>query len=309
MKNSRSTAFEPPAQIVPPATWEHRALWEGVRAALKALPAYFRSETFIEGISATDIFTLNSALGATIENQVVETLNAIRNVWDAKGRYGTYVFQRQPQSFPDVILKNLADETVTPLMGIELKGWYLLAKEGEPSLRFTQTEAACADADMIMVVPWALSSVISGRPRIYMPYIESAKYAARYRNLHWQAMRGNGVDAQIVIPHDAVPYPKKSDATTDYPKADRGGNFGRIARSGMMDEYLDLMRRQPVCGIRANYWLEFFKIFHQDSTDEQIQEALVRLRTKAESVSDSLSRRKLLDIIMAFETLVSEGVS
>jgi hypothetical protein len=69
------------------------------------------------------------------------------------------------------------------------------------------------------------------------------------------------------------------------------------------------MRRQPVCGIRANYWLEFFKIFHQDSTDEQIQEALVRLRTKAESVSDSLARRRLLDIIMAFETLVSEGVS
>lgn len=307
MKNTRIGAFELPKPVEPSAKWVHRALWEGVRAALKALPAYFRSETFIEGISATDVFTLNSALGATIENQVVETLNTIRNVWDSEGRYGTYVFQRQPQSFPDVVLKNLADETEAPLMGIELKGWYLLAKEGEPSLRFTQTESACADADMIMVVPWALSSVISGRPRIYMPYIESAKYAARYRNLHWQTMRGNGADAAIVIPADASPYPKKSDATTDYPKSDRGGNFGRIARSGMMDEYLDLMRKQSVCGVKAIYWLEFFKIFHQDSTDAQIQEALMRLRAKVESVADMAARRKLLDIILAFETLVSEG--
>lgn len=46
-----------------------------VGAALKSLPAYFRSETFIEGISAIDIFTLNSALGATIENQVVDALS------------------------------------------------------------------------------------------------------------------------------------------------------------------------------------------------------------------------------------------
>ncbi len=303
MKNSRTVRFDPPQQASPSAEWEHYALWTGVRAALKALPAYFRSETFIEGISAIDIFTLNSALGATIENQVVDTLNTIRNVWDVNGRYGTYVFQRQPQSFPDVVLRNLADESETPLIGIELKGWYLLAKEGEPSLRFTQTEAACADADMIMVVPWALSSVISGRPRIYEPYIESAKYAARYRNLHWKAMRGNGPNAQIVVPAVAAPYPKKSDATADYPKSDRGGNFGRIARTGMMDEYLDLMRKHPVCGIKAAYWLEFFKIFHQDSTDAEIQEALMRLRAKAEAVGDSPARRKLLDIILAFETL------
>ncbi len=304
MKNLRNVRFEPPQQVFPSVEWAHHALWTGVRAALKSLPAYFRSETFIEGISAIDIFTLNSALGATIENQVVDALNAIRSVWDVNGRYGTYVFQRQPQSFPDVVLKNLANENETPLMGIELKGWYLLAKEGEPSLRFTQTEAACADADMIMVVPWALSSVISGRPRIYEPYIESAKYAARYRNLHWRAMRGEGDDAQIVVPAIATPYPKKSDATTDYPKSDRRGNFGRIARTGMMDEYLDLMRKHPVCGIKAAYWLEFFKIFHQDSTDSDIQEALIRLRTKAESVDDSPARRKLLDIILAFETLV-----
>ena len=168
MKNPASPL---PAPSEPAATWPHRPLWDGVKNALMALPAHFHSDTFIEGVDATDVFTLNSALGATIESQVVATLNAMRSVWDKADTYRTYTFVRQPQSFPDVVLRNLADKDEPPLMGIELKGWYLLAKEGEPSLRFTQTEAACADADLIMVVPWVLSSVISGRPRIYTPYI------------------------------------------------------------------------------------------------------------------------------------------
>lgn len=287
--------------IEPSRKWQHCGLWMRIRDALKALPAHFHSDTFIEGINATDIFTLNSALGATIENQVVDTLNLIRNVWDPEAQYGTCVFVRQPQSFPDVVLKDLSDETKLPIMGIELKGWYLLAKEGEPSMRFQQTEKACADADLIMVVPWTLNSVISGRPRIYTPYIESAKYAARYRNFHWQKMRGNGPDAKIVQPPTAAPYPKKSDATNDSPQSDKGGNFGRVARSGLMDEYLDRMQLQPVCGIRAKYWLEFFKIFHQDVTEERIRKAFDSLRAKVDRVSASEQRKSLLQILASLE--------
>ncbi len=287
--------------IEPEKTWKHYKLWCGVRDALKALPAHFHSDTFIEGINATDIFTLNSALGATIENQVVETLNMMRNVWDVTGEYGTYIFVRQPQSFPDVVLKNLSDENESPIMGIELKGWYLLAKEGEPSMRFQQTEAACAKADLIMVVPWTLNSVISGRPKIYMPYIESARYVAQYRNAHWKTMRGAGKESDIVIPADATPYPKKSDATNDSPRVDKGGNFGRIARSGIMDDYLKRMQLQPVCGIMAKYWLEFFKIFHQDATEASILKAFDNLRAKVESVTGSEQKKSLLNILNALE--------
>jgi hypothetical protein len=49
-------------------------------------------------------------------------------------------------------------------MGIELKGWYVLAKEKEPSFRYKVTLTVCAPADLLVVVPWALSNVISGRP-------------------------------------------------------------------------------------------------------------------------------------------------
>lgn len=294
------------SRVEPPDGWMHKRLWLGVRDALKALPAHFHSDTFIEGVNATDVFTLNSALGATIENQVVETLNTVRNVWDSENRYGTYLFVRQPQSFPDVVLKNLSDESADPIMGIELKGWYLLAKEAEPSLRFQQTKSACAPADLIMVVPWVLNSVISGRPRIYSPYIESARYAAEYRNLHWRTMRGGGDEADITEPKGAAPYPRKADATNDQPTSDKGGNFGRIARTGLMDEYLERMRIQPVCGIRAAYWLEFFKIFHQDATDGQIRKALDRLRSKAESIVGSLQKKRFLDVLSAMEAHCQE---
>jgi len=294
------------SRIEPSDAWPHKKLWRGVVDALKALPAHFHSDTFIEGVNATDVFTLNSALGATIENQVVETLNTIRSVWDPDNKYGTYLFVRQPQSFPDVVLKNLSDESAKPIMGIELKGWYLLAKEAEPSMRFQQTSAACAEADVIMVVPWVLNSVISGRPRIYSPFIESARYAAEYRNCHWKAMRKDGESAEIVIPKNAEPYPRKADATNDEPTSDRGKNFGRIARSGLMDDYLEKMQLQPVCGIRASYWLEFFKIFHQDATDAQIRGALERLRKKAEAIAESSQKKSFLHVVSVLEAHYQE---
>lgn len=298
MKNQTSPS---PIPSEPSASWQHRPLWDGVKNALMALPAHFRSDTFIEGVDATDVFTLNSALGATIEAQVVATLNAMRSVWDKNDAYRTYTFVRQPQSFPDVVLRNLADKSEQPIMGIELKGWYLLAKEGEPSLRFSQTEAACADADLIMVVPWVLSSVISGRPRIYTPFIVGAKYAAQYRNHYWKNLRGSSENTDIVIPETAAPYPKKSDKTADKPVVDGGKNFGRIARSGIMDEYLSLMAVQPVCGIKAIHWLEFFKIFHQDVTDEEVHASFERLRSKAGEIASSPLRESVMILLSDLE--------
>jgi len=50
--------------------------------AVRALPSYFHSATNIEGIQAKDLFSLNTLLGTTLEVQVVETLNRMREVWD-----------------------------------------------------------------------------------------------------------------------------------------------------------------------------------------------------------------------------------
>jgi hypothetical protein len=269
---------------LPDAAWEHSALYKSVREAIATLPVYFRTETHISGIMATDLHTLNTVLGATIEEQVVRTLNLIRTTWDPDGRYALFSFVRQPQTFPDVRLRKASgDET---LMGIELKGWYLLAKEGEPSLRFQATAAACTNQDLIVVVPWVLGNVISGSPILFEPFIESAKYAAEFRNYHWQHIRRTSSDSTIDPPSSALPYPSKADQILDKPRSDSGGNFGRLARTGVMDTYMAKLHEVPLCGIKTVFWREFLKAFQESTTDAQARTALDRLRQRVQQASE-----------------------
>lgn len=76
----------------PPATWQHRQLYDRVVDTLHALPSRFRTSLRIAGISATDLFTLNTPLGAAIESSVVENLNDLRELWDPEGKYELYSF-------------------------------------------------------------------------------------------------------------------------------------------------------------------------------------------------------------------------
>ena len=253
-------------------------LCKDVREAIASLPMHFRTETQISGIMATDLHTLHTVLGATIEEQVVRTLNLMRGVWDPDGKYALCSFVRQAQTFPDVLLRRMSDGDV--LLGIELKGWYLLAKEKEPSLRFQVTAAACAEQDLIVVVPWVLSNVISGSPMVFEPFITPARAAAQHRNHHWQNVRATQLDSGIEIPEGIAPYPSKSDRILDKPVADRGGNFGRLARTGLMDDYIKKLDDLPLRGIKAVFWRDFLRAFQQSTTDAQARAALQRLKRR-----------------------------
>ena len=107
-------------------------LLDNVKDAIRALPVYYSSQTFIEGLESTDLFSLNSVLGGSIEIQVVETLNKVREVWDPEDEWPEYRFERQSQTFPDVRLVARTGGVLRTELGIELKGWYLLSKEREP---------------------------------------------------------------------------------------------------------------------------------------------------------------------------------
>ncbi len=95
---------EPPERIEP-TRWEHYGLWRGVRSALYACPDRFSTPTNIEGLLATDIFTLNAALAATIEDSMVKTLNDLRSVWDPSDQYETYALE-QTQSVAQVFTQS-----------------------------------------------------------------------------------------------------------------------------------------------------------------------------------------------------------
>lgn len=214
----------------------------------------------------------------------------MRSSWDPDGTYSLYGFVRKPQSFPDVVLRRLDLDSAAPdaiLLGIEMKGWYVLSKEGEPSFRYTVTPDACAEADLLVCVPWALRNVISGHPRVFDPYIISARYAAHLRNHYWQYSRNAKSNAGIRPPKGPVrPYPAKSDQIADVPESDPGGNFGRYARTGLMDEYKKQVLTQPICGVPAGAWLDFFKLFTEGSSAQDAAANIARLRAK-------LSKEKL----------------
>jgi hypothetical protein len=79
-------------------------------------------------------------------------LNRIRSVWDPDKEYETYGFVRQPQTFPDVLLRKKTNGSEV-LLGIELKGWYLLNNEGMPNFRFTVNPGCCNPWGLLVVVP------------------------------------------------------------------------------------------------------------------------------------------------------------
>ncbi len=249
----------PPESVSPDPAWPHFGTWERVQEALFALPVHFHSKTVLEGIHAPDVQTLAAPLGATIEDQVVQTLNRLRAIWDPSDELLAYRFVRQAQTFPDVLLMRETDGDPDILFGIELKGWFLLAKEKEPNYRFKTTPAACAAADLLVIVPWALSNVFSGSPLAYRPFIIGSRTAAEYRNYHWQHVRVSRSSTEIDAPDDAAPYPSKKARVSDKPAADSGGNFGRIARTGLMDDFIEAMRRNTLLGIPVDRWLKFLR--------------------------------------------------
>ena len=252
---------------------ERTILREGVLRALHAVPMHFVSTINIEGLFATDLFAMNTLLGGTIEEQTVATLNATRAIWDPDGKWADYEFKRYAESFPDVRLER--NDGAIPLIGIELKGWYLLAKEEMPSFRFKASADAMTVWDLIAVFPWSLSNVISGKPVLESPYIEQAKYAADLRTHYWEHRSEN---AQAVKHPDTHPYPEPGSSYSDIVHDDSGGNFGRIARvHGLMDDFIKETMQTTLAGIEARWWVQFLKLFDERSDEATIRARLERL--------------------------------
>ena len=232
---------------------------------MRSLPSYFRSATNIEGIQATDLFSLNTLLGTTLEVQVVETLNAMRDVWDPDDEWATYRFDRQAAQFPDVLLRRHTDDGPEVVLGVELKGWYVLSLEKKPTFRYTVTPDGCSLWDLLVVVPWHLSNVLSGTPRVGVPGIWPAKYAAVYRNWWWKHGRATTMDTDVVSPEGVRPYETRNH-TSDRPVSDGGSNFGRIARIGIMDDWVNTTLDGDLAGVATRRWIEFLLATKEQQT-------------------------------------------
>ena len=282
-------------------------LYQRVITAIYALPSFFRSSLNIAGIRATDLYTLNTALGAAIEQSVVDNLNGLRSIWDPEGVFSAYSFVRQPQAFPDVRLQASApnmDSTI--LLGIELKGWFALSKEGEPSFRYQINPNACADADLLVVFPWILDEIVSGKPRLLRPFVTEARFAAEQRNYYWRVLRrATGEDAEIIEATHRTPYPSKADRSNDSARRD-AGNFGRVARTNLMTEYISALMLTPVAGIPLGAWQRFIKIFSDGIPESVIQNRLGVIAATYSEAGETENDASMAfgEFADAFETLV-----
>jgi len=183
-------------------------------------------------------------------------------------------------------------------MGIELKGWFVLAKEGEPSFRYKASPAACAPQDLMAVYPWGLDEVISGAPRLMRPFIEEARYAAEHRNHYWEVLRGQtGPTSLVTIAGAAAPYPSKGAQFNDEAVSDRGKNFGRVARGGLMTEFIETLLEEPLSGIPARYWHGFLRIFAEGVNADAIERKLKTMRADAENEGLTANGLEALDRI------------
>lgn len=266
-----------PVRTVPDPNDPHTKLQKAVSAALQALPGEFESKNTISGVNATDLFSLNSFLGSSIELEVVRTLNSLRQIWDPDSEWSTYRFERSSQAFPDVRLVNHGTVGEEIAIGIELKGWWMLAKEKVPSLRYQVSPNACTNWDLVCCVPWHLDSAVSGVPVVVEPWVESAKYAAQWRDYWWQNIKETDGSADLEYPDDVTPYPSKADRVTVHPVNDSGGNFGRLPRCRpLMDSFIESTMQVPILGIETGAWVNFLRLHSESAGAEAVIEKLQR---------------------------------
>lgn len=274
-------------------------LQQGVRAALAALPGEFDFKHTVSGVAATDLFNLNTFLGAGIELEVVRTLNSLRPIWDPDSKWASYRFERSNQAFPDVRLVDQKVSSDFPIaLGIELKGWWMLSKEGVPSMRYAVSPEACADHDLICVVPWYLSSAVSGHAEVAEPWVESARYAAEWRDYWWQNKRSTKTDSSLNYPESALPYPRKADHVSVHPAADSGGNFGRLPRcKPLMDAFIENTMGVQILGIATRSWVKFLSLHRDGASDEDILRELdSQLRKRSKEVSEDVASEILVHL-------------
>jgi hypothetical protein len=193
-------------------------------------------------------------------------------------------------------------------MGIELKGWFLFAKEGVPSLRYQVAPAACAPHDLLCVVPWHLSSAVSGTPQVTEPWIENARYAAEYRDHWWTNVRSSASDRSVSYPPAAAPYPAKADLVLATPTYDGGGNFGRLPRARpLMDEFVERSLAHEVLGISAESWLQFLKLHTDTASPDAIRAELTALLTVRDANLAPAAAAAILAHLSAIDGLLAAG--
>lgn len=76
-------------------------------------------------------------------------------------------------------------------------------------------------------------------------------------------------------------YPSKAEEISDEAVSDRGGNFGRFARTDLMDPFMDGLFQEELSGIPLDSWQRFLRMFGEQTPPERIDQQLERMAAEA----------------------------
>jgi hypothetical protein len=89
--------------------------------------------------------------------------------------------------------------------------------------------------------------------------------------------------------------------SSDKAENDKGNNFGRIARSGLLDDYLAKIKVQDYLGIRVVNWMKFFKAMSENRTSNEIDKQLDGILS---TIQADLKTKKNHEQLLILQTLV-----
>lgn len=112
------------------------------------------------------------------------------------------------------------------------------------------------------------------------------------------------ISKEIIISEASNFYPNKSDKISDQPASDSGGNFGRLARSGVMKEYIEMTFNEKLAGIPLFAWQQFLSIFTESSTDSDVEKVLDRIAKDVSAPSDSAVAKALSEKFKEIAALI-----
>lgn len=90
--------------------------------------------------------------------------------------------------------------------------------------------------------------------------------------------------------------------SSDKAENDKGNNFGRIARSGLLDDYLSKIKGQDYLGIRVVHWMKFFKAMSENRTSNEIDKQLEGILA---NIQADLKISQNNDQLLALQALVN----
>jgi hypothetical protein len=144
----------------------------------------------------------NNYVGQGIEELIGSELNgSLRGTWTTDGNLSLV---RNAVQFPDLYLIRRKERRI--LLSVEVKSWFVFAKD-DITARFEAAPNIIRGGSLIVLVPWCMTNLVSGSPRLLLPYVGDAKALAERRDDVWKAGGGRQFAKGQVSPKRKVETP------------------------------------------------------------------------------------------------------